>query len=216
MMKTSMKQNETTGRITKKSGKGLSDGVISELSAFFTVKPGHEEELRAALHRFAEMLHNSDPKDIQRAGLRDTRHVIFNDGRQLVWITAFESDWDPYIDDALQLINIKNFLDWMQHTVEGDKVVEWVKSTGGVEKFDPNDPAIKDTIKRTSGQLKAILQSVQVQASTYFNSLSGLTMPQIVKAQRVAQAFQQVLDDPAAEEALQHPALKPLLEQAAY
>jgi hypothetical protein len=216
MMNTSMKQNETTGRITKKSGKGLSDGVISELSAFFTVKPGHEEELRAALRRFAENLHNSDPKDIQRAGLRDTRHVIFNDGRQLVWITAFETDWDPYIDDALLIIGIEHFLDWMQHTIEGDKVVEWVKSVGGVEKFDPNDPAVKDTIKRGSAQLKAILQSVQVQASTYFNSLSGLTMPQIIKAQRLAQAFQQVLDDPAAEEALQHPALKPLLEQAAY
>lgn len=215
-MNTSMKQNETKGRVTKKSGKGLSDGVISELSAFFTVKPGREEELRAALRRFAENLNNIDPKEIQRVGLRDTRHVIFNDGRQLVWITAFESDWDPYIDDALQLINIENFLDWMQHTVEGDKVVEWVKSAGGVEKFDPKDPAIKDTIKRASGQLKAILQSVQVQASTYFNSLSDLTMPQIIKAQRVAQAFQQVLDDPDAEEALQHPALKPLLEQAAY
>ncbi len=215
-MNTSMKQDEPAGRITKKSGKGLSDGVISELSAFFNVKPGHEEELRVALGRFAEMLHNSDPKEIRRVGLRDTRHVIFNEGRQLVWITAFESDWDPYIDDALQLINIENFLDWMQHTIEGDKVVEWVKSAGGVEKFDPKDPAIKDTIKRASAQLKSILQSVQVQASTYFNSLSGLTMPQIIKAQRLAQAFQQVLDDPAAEEALQHPALKPLLEQAAY
>jgi predicted type IV restriction endonuclease len=40
-------------------------------------------------------------------------------------------------------------------------------------------------------------------------------MPQIKKAQRLQQAFQQVLDDPAAEEALKHPALKPLLVQAA-
>jgi hypothetical protein len=31
----------------------------------------------------------------------------------------------------------------------------------------------------------------------------------------VYEAFQQVLDDPDAAEALQHPALKPLLEQAA-
>jgi predicted type IV restriction endonuclease len=40
-------------------------------------------------------------------------------------------------------------------------------------------------------------------------------MPQIKKAQRLQQAFQKVLDDPDAEEALKHPALKPLLEQAA-
>ena len=40
-------------------------------------------------------------------------------------------------------------------------------------------------------------------------------MPQVAKAARVDQAFQQVLDDPAAAAALQQPALKPLLEQAA-
>lgn len=33
---------------TKKSGKGNSHGVISEVSAYLTVKPGHEEEARAA------------------------------------------------------------------------------------------------------------------------------------------------------------------------
>ena len=32
---------------TKKSGKGNSHGVISEVSAYLTVKPGHEEEARA-------------------------------------------------------------------------------------------------------------------------------------------------------------------------
>ena len=41
-------------------------------------------------------------------------------------------------------------------------------------------------------------------------------MPQVTKAARVDQAFQQVLDDPAAAQALQaSPALKPLLDQAA-
>ena len=38
---------------------------------------------------------------------------------------------------------------------------------------------------------------------------------QVVKAWALQKAFQQVLDDPAAAEALQHPALKPLLDQAA-
>ena len=38
---------------------------------------------------------------------------------------------------------------------------------------------------------------------------------QVVKALGFQKAFQQVLDDPDAAEALQHPALKPLLEQAA-
>jgi hypothetical protein len=60
MSSTSEKQN---GTVTKKSGKGSSHGVISEVSAYLTVKPGHEEEVRAACRRFGEMLRNSDPKD---------------------------------------------------------------------------------------------------------------------------------------------------------
>ena len=43
----------------------------------------------------------------------------------------------------------------------------------------------------------------------------GGTVKEIRKAQRVNEAFQRVLDDPQAAEALQHPALKPLLEEAA-
>ena len=37
-----------TGQFTKKSGKGNNHGVVSEVSAYLTVKPGHEEEARAA------------------------------------------------------------------------------------------------------------------------------------------------------------------------
>ena len=40
-------------------------------------------------------------------------------------------------------------------------------------------------------------------------------MKEIRKALRVNAAFQQVLDDPGAAEALRHPALKPLLNEAA-
>ena len=56
--------SETT--LTKKSGKGMSMGVISELSTFFTVKPGHEEQLREASKRFNMMLLGANPKVIQR------------------------------------------------------------------------------------------------------------------------------------------------------
>ena len=40
-------------------------------------------------------------------------------------------------------------------------------------------------------------------------------MKEIRKAQRVNNAFQQVLDHPDAAAALQHPALRPLLDEAA-
>jgi hypothetical protein len=45
--------------------------------------------------------------------------------------------------------------------------------------------------------------------------LSDQTVPQIRKAQGLERAFEQVLNDPSAEQALKQPALRPLLEQAA-
>jgi hypothetical protein len=219
MTSNSKKQNGTitggtTSQVTKKSGKGGSHGVVTELSAYFTVKPGHEKELRAAALRFGGMLLKSDPKDVQRTGLRDARFVIFNDGRQLLFGSSFETDWDPYIDDAIDVVGAEHFVDWMQHTVESEKVVAYIEALG-LKKFDKNDPAYDETLKRTSAVVKEVIQSVQTPAVAYFNALSSLTIPQIKKAQHVDEAFQRVLDNPAAQEALQHPALKPLLEQAA-
>lgn len=219
-MTTSKKENgtiagEKKGEITKKSGKGMRHGVISELASFWTVKPGHEDELRAASIRFGEMLIKSDPKDVQRTGLRDARLTIFNNGRQFSFFTTFETDFDPYLDDAFLIVGIEHFLDWLQHLDEADQLMAEVESIGGLKTFDRSDPDFEKNHKRVSAQLKALVQSVQIQSVSYFNPFSSLTNPQITKAQRLQQTFQQVLDDPAAEEALKHPALKPLLEQAA-
>jgi hypothetical protein len=203
----------TTGQVTKKSGKGNNHGVISEVSAYMTVKPGHEEEARAACSRFGEMLRNSDWKAIQVTGLRDARLVVFDDGRRLMFASGFETEWDPYVDDAIAVVGIQHFLDWLQHTEEAEELVASVKSLG--KGLDENDPAFAEKVRPAGAQLKAVIQKIQSPAVTYFNALSDLTMPEIKKAQRLQQAFQQVLDDPAAQEALKHPALKPLLEQAA-
>lgn len=201
----------SSSKVTKKSGKGNSHGFVSEVSAYLTVKPGHEEEARAACRRFGEMLRNSDPKAVQKTGLRDARLVVFDDGRRLMFASGFETEWDPYVDDAILIVGIEHFLDWMQHTVEAEELVASVKSLN----LDKNDPAFEEKVKPAGAQLKAVIQSIQTPATAYFNALSDLTMPQIKKAQRLEQAFQEVLDDPAAQEALKHPALKPLLEQAA-
>jgi hypothetical protein len=203
-----------TSAVTRKSGQGLSYGVVSELATYWNVLPGHEDELRAATQRFADVLSNVPLEKNIATGLRDSRHVIFDNGTRLMWATTFESDWDPYFDDFVQ-IGIEHFLDWLQHTAQYTDVSAWVESSGGVEAFDTARPDIEAQLQRTVGGLKAIVQSVQSPATGYFNNLSTWTMTQIIKAQRLQEAFQQVLDTPGAAEALQHPALKPLLEQAA-
>lgn len=200
--------------VAKKSGKGVTDGVISEMAGFWDVVPGHEEELPAATQRMVEAVRRLDPATSMKTGLRDTRHVIFDDGRRLLWATTFETEWDSYVDDAILLIGIDVFLDWLQHTVQGQDIVAWAQSSGA-DKFARDDPRWQEAMREATGKLKEILQSVQSPATAYFNAVRALTLPQIDRARRVDEAFEQVLDDPAAAEALQHPALKPLLELAA-
>lgn len=177
----------------KKSGKGLSSGVVSELAAFFDVIPGHEQALRAACERFAVTVSKTDPMKFQKAGMRDVRFVIFDDDRRVQMLTTFETDWEPYVDDAVMVIGPEHWRDWQQHCV-------------GFDQFK-SQPSL--------AVLRAQLQANQVRAAAYYNILGDYTVPQIKKALRLEKAFQQVLDDPAAAQALQHPALKSLLEQAA-
>ncbi len=199
---------------SQKSGKGLSDGVVSELATYWNVLPGHEDELRAAAQRFADTLRGVDREANIHTGLRDQRHVIFDNGQRLMWATTFENEWDPYFEDFVK-IGIEHFLDWLEHTKQWTHVSEWLTESGGRENFRLDNPDLEAQMKRSVGGLKAIVQSVQSPACSYFNTLGNWTMPEIDKGMRVQEAFQRVLDDPAAEEALRHPVLKPLLDQAA-
>lgn len=188
-MSTSKKESEKlTGQITTKSGKGNGHGVISEASVYFTLKPGHADEARAAAIRFGERIRNAPPEETQRTGLRDARIVVFDDGRRIQFASGFETDWDPYVDDAILLVGIEHFLDWLQYTEEAQELVAAAK------KLDRNSPDFEEKFKPATALLKATIQANQAPAATYFNALNDLTVPQIRKAQRVQQAFQQVLD----------------------
>jgi hypothetical protein len=54
-----------------------------------------------------------------------------------------------------------------------------------------------------------------VVAGNFVAAYPAPTVKQVLKALAVYEAFEQVLDNPDAAAALQHPALKPLLERAA-
>jgi hypothetical protein len=206
----------TDTQISVKSWKGISDGVVSELTAFFGVQPGHEEQLRVACQRFADALREVRPESHLKTGLRDWKHVIFDNGRRLMLITTFDPEWDPYIDDAVSNMGVQRWIDWMQHTVEAEQLRDALRQTIGLEGSDTASSAeLEQAVTTGSAELKRVLQAVQVPATAYFTALSDLTMSEVRKGQRVERAFQQVLDDPTAAQALQQPALGPLLEQAA-
>jgi hypothetical protein len=182
-----------TDSITKKGGKGNTYGVVSEVSAFFHVKPGHADQLAAACGRFHQKLKNGPEAFHHRFGLRDMRHVIFDNGTRLAWITAFETDWDPYIDDSLNTLGLQTWIDWFQHCEEFPE---------GFEKY-------------SNEQVKAFIQSAQVRSTGFFRTINDMTMPEIRKGQRVHKALEKVIGAPGGPEALEQPVLKPLLEEAA-
>ena len=184
---------EATIVFTKKSGKGQRHGVVSEVSAYFHIKPGHADALRAAIDRFQGALHAAPAELIQRFGLQDMRHVIFDGDTRLNWATSFETDWEPYIDDSVRMFGIEKWNDWFQHCVE-----------------------CPDNFRELSGKpLRDFIQSGQVQARGFFKTISDKTIPELRKGVRVAKALDQVLEQPEASTLLQHPALKPLLDEAA-
>ena len=184
---------------SKKSGLGRQSGYVSELSAPLHVIEGHAEDMRAALARFEDkvvLAGQFKPEYLLKIGIRYMRMIMFDNDTRFMWITAFETDWDPYIDDAVEIIGLESWIDFLQHTVEF--------ADAGMEASNT-----------TTADVKAFIQSAQVPAAAYYDSLGDLTMPQIRKAEAINAAFQQILDGPGAEEALSHPALAPLLDLAA-
>ena len=195
-----------TATMNQKSGKGKIDGVVSELTTFFHVRPGHEEAMRTAVEGVDQMLHEMGPDAHRKLGLREWRQVLFDNDTRLLLVTSFETDWDPYVDDAIVTFSPESFSAWLQHTAEAGQLDQ------------AQVQSIKADLKQgiaNSALLKAVLQAGQAQASAYIDILSDQTVPQIRKAQQVERAFEKVLDDPAAEQVLQQPALQPLLEHAA-
>lgn len=167
---------------------GLKDGVRTEFTIMAQVKPGHEQEVRETIERGQR-----DPNRIATAKalgtLHEARWVIFDQGTRVLFASSFDGTWDRYIDD---------FGSPAAKTVF-DAVLSHCEGYPGI-----THPTIREW-----------LVAHQVQASSFGSAYPDATVKEILKALAVYQAFQQVLDNPTAEEALQAPELQPLLEQAA-
>lgn len=170
---------------------GVSVGPVSEFSLFFRVKPGHADALREALKALQDHPgYRPGDYNMPIASIHEARFVLFDDDTRLLFATSFDGPWDAYMDDFF--------------------------NTGAtLELFDA-------TFRHTEGYeglpdmaaLKRFILGAQETAAAYARNYGG-TVNEIRKAERVNEAFQQVLDDPGAAEALEHPALKPLLDEAA-
>jgi hypothetical protein len=167
---------------------GLKDGVRTEFTIIANVKPGHEQAVRETIEQGQ---HDPNRLAATRAlgTLHEARWLIFDNGTRVLFASSFDGSWDTYIDDFGSPA-AKNIF---------DKTLSHCEGYPGI-----TAPTIKDWIV-----------AHQVEASAFGSVYPGATVKQIWKALALQQAFQQVLDNPNAEQALQAPALKPLLDQAA-
>src|SRR3982750_3712743 len=170
---------------------GITVGPTSEFSLFFRVKAGEGEALRAALKEL-QSTPGYRPGDYGMAikTIHEARFVLFDDDTRLAFITSFDGPWDAYMEDFFTSGPTLALFDVI------------FKHTEGYDGL-PDGAAVK-----------SFVLGAQQSAAAYARNYPG-TVKEVRKAQRVNDAFQRVLDDPAAAEALQHPALKPLLDEAA-
>ena len=170
---------------------GMQAGPTSEFSLFFHVLPGHAAELRQSLRELQDTPgYRPGEYGMAIGTIHEARFVLFDDDTRLAFITSFDGPWDTYMDDFLNSGPTLSLFDLIfRHTAGYDGLPDMAA-------------------------LQAFVLEAQQTAAAYARNYGG-TVKEIRKAQRVNAAFQRVLDDPGAAEALQHPALAPLLEEAA-
>src|SRR6266704_5296795 len=100
---------ESAGRIGRRQGK------VSELTVIVPLAPGGAKRLRA----FLEILHGSIGNEmVDMVGtVHDMRFVILDNDTKLLFCTAYDLDWDPYIEDFAT--KIPDILDLQFGDVEG-------------------------------------------------------------------------------------------------
>jgi hypothetical protein len=180
-----------SGTETGKVRPGLSVGPTSEFSLFFRVKAGEGKNLRTALRDLQETPgYRPGDYGMAVATIHEARFVLFDDDTRLAFLTSFDGSWDAYMDDFFTSGPTLALFDVVFRHVEGYEGLPDLQA------------------------LKAFILGAEETAAAYQRNYGG-TVKEIRRALRVNDAFQRVLDDPEAGEALQHPALKPLLDEAA-
>ena len=163
-------------------------GSRTAFTALMNVKPGHEKIVR-------ELISADQGKPELEAALREIgtlhefRWAMLDDDRRVTFASSFDGEWYTYIQDFAST-QIGQVIDRNLQHCEG-----WV----GIQ-----DPTAADW-----------LLDHAIPAIMYDCAYPEPSVKEVRKALAVQKAFEQVLDDPDAAEALQHPALKPLLDQAA-
>src|SRR4029077_10183098 len=82
-------------RSTSAGRVGLRQGKVSEFTAMWTFAPGGAKRLRTLLNALGGSFQGAD----KVGTVHDMRFVFLDNDTKLLFCTAYDGDWDPYIDD---------------------------------------------------------------------------------------------------------------------
>lgn len=149
----------TAGRIGRRQGK------VSELTVIAPLAPGGAKRMRA----FLAILHGSIGNEmVDMVGtVHDMRFVILDNDTKLLFCTAYDLDWDPYIEDFAT--KIPDILDLQFGDVEG-----W--------------PGVR------SPKVKDFIASHQITADFWYVANPTLTVVETRRLERIGNATEEFLD----------------------
>lgn len=150
-------QVESAGRV------GVRLGMVSELTMIFPFAPGGARRLRA----FLQLLHGNLDGANKVGSLHDMRFVFLDNDTKLLFCTAFDGEWDPYIDDFAT--KIPDYLDILDCALEG-----W--------------PGIR------SPEAKDYLARHQITAEGWYVAHPDLTVAETGRLKRIGAAVDEFLD----------------------
>jgi hypothetical protein len=148
---------QTAGRI------GARQGKVSELTGIIPLAKGGAKRLRGLLQALEGNFRGGDLVGT----LHDMRFVFLDNDTKLLFATAYDGDWDAYIDDFVT--KIPNSMDLIFSNLEG-----WP----GI-----HHPSVKDFIA-----------SHQIAADAWYVANPNLTVAEARKLERIGKAVEEFLD----------------------
>jgi len=149
---------ESAGRVGARLGK------VSELTIIVPLAPGGAQRLRA----FLRLLRGNLSQGADKVGtLHTMRFVFFDNDTRLLFATAYDGDWDTYIDDFVA--KIPDYLDIIDSAWDG-----WP----GIR-----DPGAKDYLVKH-----------QITAEGWYVAYPDLTVAEINRLKRIGKAVDELLD----------------------
>jgi hypothetical protein len=160
---TSQVSSERPPAVESAGRSGIRLGKVSELTIIVPLAPGGAKRLRAFLRLLGGNLAGAD----KVGTVHDMRFVFLDNDTKLLFATAYDGDWDAYIDDFAT--KIPDYLDIIDSAWEG-----W--------------PGIR------SPEAKSYLARYQVTAEGWFVAHPDLTVAETRRLVRVGRAVEEFLD----------------------